>query len=417
MIFLTSINLNQNELQNAVIQPLATAPANPRLGQIYCDSTNSRIKWYNGTGWQVVGVVVESSNTNGNILVDGVEMSVYELPIATATQLGGIKVGAGLTVTADGTLSAQKVADVTTDAGKVVTGLSGNTLQTLAVKDLELDGITPIEGGYISDGATIGSAIHALDEAVKNAVAGSGEVNQNAFSNIKVGTTTVAADSKTDTVEFAGVGVTITPDAATDKITFTVPTALSGFTNDAGFIDNTVSNLTNYYTKSETVSKSELNTMVGDIATIKIEIPESGALPSTGASNIIYLIPKNPADGTQNTYDEYLWTGSKFEKIGDTTIDLSGYAKSADLATVATSGNYADLEGKPTRVVMKTLKLAAGQTSATVAVSNFSGYVCASNASTGEGLICDWKYSAGSLVVEINQAQSYDINILYNVTE
>lgn len=46
------------------------------------------------------------------------------------------------------------------------------------------------------------------------------EKNQNAFSNIKVGSTTVAADTTTDTVELvAGSNVTITPDATNDKIT------------------------------------------------------------------------------------------------------------------------------------------------------------------------------------------------------
>lgn len=46
------------------------------------------------------------------------------------------------------------------------------------------------------------------------------EVNQNAFSNVKVGTTTVEADTKTDTLELvAGSNVTITPDATNDKIT------------------------------------------------------------------------------------------------------------------------------------------------------------------------------------------------------
>lgn len=46
------------------------------------------------------------------------------------------------------------------------------------------------------------------------------EVNQNAFSNVKVGATTIAADSKTDTLEIAaGSNVTITPDATGDKIT------------------------------------------------------------------------------------------------------------------------------------------------------------------------------------------------------
>ena len=46
------------------------------------------------------------------------------------------------------------------------------------------------------------------------------EVNQNAFGNILVGSTTIAADTKTDTLTFvAGTNVTLTPDAANDKLT------------------------------------------------------------------------------------------------------------------------------------------------------------------------------------------------------
>ena len=46
------------------------------------------------------------------------------------------------------------------------------------------------------------------------------EANQNAFSNVKVGSTTIAADSKTDTLELvAGDNITLTPDATNDKIT------------------------------------------------------------------------------------------------------------------------------------------------------------------------------------------------------
>ena len=45
-------------------------------------------------------------------------------------------------------------------------------------------------------------------------------VNQNAFSNVKVGDVTVAADSVTDTITLvAGSNVTLTPDATNDKIT------------------------------------------------------------------------------------------------------------------------------------------------------------------------------------------------------
>lgn len=51
-------------------------------------------------------------------------------------------------------------------------------------------------------------------------IASGAEVNQNAFSNVTVGSTTVSADSKTDTLTLvAGSNVTITPDATNDKIT------------------------------------------------------------------------------------------------------------------------------------------------------------------------------------------------------
>lgn len=41
--YLSSINLNKNEIQNVKVQNLATAPANPVLGQIYYDTTDDAI--------------------------------------------------------------------------------------------------------------------------------------------------------------------------------------------------------------------------------------------------------------------------------------------------------------------------------------------------------------------------------------
>lgn len=49
--------------------------------------------------------------------------------------------------------------------------------------------------------------------------------NQNAFSNIKVGSTTIAADTTTDTLTLEGTNVTITPDATNDKVTISVADA------------------------------------------------------------------------------------------------------------------------------------------------------------------------------------------------
>ena len=48
------------------------------------------------------------------------------------------------------------------------------------------------------------------------------EKNQNAFSNVKVGSTTVAADTTTDTLEIAaGTGISVSGDATNDKVTIT----------------------------------------------------------------------------------------------------------------------------------------------------------------------------------------------------
>ena len=83
----------------------------------------------------------------------------------------------------------------------------------------------------------------SADKTKLNGIAANAQVNQNAFSNVKVGTTTVAADSTTDTLELvAGSNITLTPDASGDKVTIAanisqaaiqaaVETALSGMTS------------------------------------------------------------------------------------------------------------------------------------------------------------------------------------------
>ena len=90
------------------------------------------------------------------------------------------------------------------------------------------------------------------------------------------------------------------------------------------------------------------------------------SLPLEG---VLYLVPSGNTSG--NLYDEYVYVNNEWELFGGASIDLSGYAtqswvqqqgyltthqdisgkaNSADLANVATSGNYRDLIETPTNI-------------------------------------------------------------------
>ena len=189
--FVTNINLLQNELQNAVVQVLATDPANGKMGQIYYNSANKALMQYDGAKWNKVGVVYQQDSTTG----------------------------------------------------AVITGLdaSGN-VTTTNVTGLTLTGYTPVEGGYVTAGMTMQEAINAMDTAIKNAVAGGGEVNQNAWSNISVkkqstattavtgaaSDTTIQATTKTDTFAVASGNKWV--DVGSDGKQINIGHSLSGVT-------------------------------------------------------------------------------------------------------------------------------------------------------------------------------------------
>lgn len=67
---------------------------------------------------------------------------------------------------------------------------------------------------------TTAGLMSSVDKVKLNGIATNAEVNQSAFSNVKIGNTIIEADAKTDTLELeAGNNVTLTPDTTNDKVT------------------------------------------------------------------------------------------------------------------------------------------------------------------------------------------------------
>lgn len=81
-----------------------------------------------------------------------------------------------------------------------------------------------------------------------------------------------------------------------------------------------------YYTESEVDTKlGDIESALDDLVGFSISIVQE--LPQSGESGIIYLVDSG-SGVARDLYNEYIWTGTDYEKLGSssTDIDLSGYA-------------------------------------------------------------------------------------------
>lgn len=110
----------------------------------------------------------------------------------------------------------------------------------------------------------------------------------------------------------------------------------------ANFITRSVNDLVNYYLKSDTYTKQEVHALIAAINQFHYEVYESLSDVTSPVSNVLYLI--GPTGSGSDKYEEYVYSNSTFVKIGDTSIDLSGYVTTQALnAALATKVNISDI--------------------------------------------------------------------------
>ena len=97
------------------------------------------------------------------------------------------------------------------------------------------------------------------------------------------------------------------------------PTKISQLTNDANYITKEVAELTNYYDKSNTYTKAEVNSLL--TSTIDLQVVTS--LPTTNIPEKTIFLIKKIDTGTDDIYDEFMFVSGKWELLGTTQIDLS----------------------------------------------------------------------------------------------
>lgn len=256
-----------------------------------------------------------------------------------------------------------------------------NKVVHAALQDMQaqLDGKAAMTHSHGNATTTGAGFMSASDKTKLDGIAMGAEVNQNAFSNVLVGSTTISADAKTDTLTIAaGSNITLTPDAANDKLTIaakdttygaatqsaaglmsaadktkldgvatganktTVDSAMSSTSTNP--VQNKVVNaaLSSKADSSNVYTKTEVNTMVSAIPKFAILVVDE--LPSSGEAATIYLLKTSETE-TGNLYTEYIYVDGAWEKLGTQTLDLSGYATTSAMNT-ALSGKVDKVSGK-----------------------------------------------------------------------
>lgn len=393
---LVDLDLNKNEIQNAVVQNLAADPASPVTGQIWYNTTDNLIYFYDGTSAKAVGY----------------------LPKATTSTLGGVIVGTNISVDGDGKISVASATNAIAGILRLATDseASTGTAEGVAVnpKQLATAIANALVGALVYKGTwaitTSTSDFSGITLPVKQGymylVTGTGPatvdgIQWNPGDYLVVNSDVAAGGS------LAGKVAKIDNTEGTDIVRLNTTQTLTNKTIDAD--DNTIQDLTTSNFKSGTVVTSV------DATGTDTALPTEKAVRSaitTATTNMVtttgtQTLTNKTIDADDNTISDLVVANFKTGVV-QTAVRASSSASDSCLATEKAVALAVESVVHKMSATNPALTATSGVCtwSLTNSLSTSECICSVRDASTGNEVFCDITYGAGTITIKINSTSN-----------
>ena len=142
----------------------------------------------------------------------------------------------------------------------------------------------------------------------------------------------------------------------------------------AGEIGTLKTGLDNVYTKKDT--DNAIAAAIAAVDHLSREIV--GTLPENANENVIYMVLREGGTG-QDVYNEYMYINGAWEIIGDTSVDLTDYAKKEDILVKSVSSDFTVTEAGQLTLNAAAAPEINGSNISNIAITNVVGLQAALN--------------------------------------